>query len=454
MRRRYRVVSVLCGSVVLLAGASVAPAAGSPKPPPSAGAPAGAGPSAADLRRQFQLDALADQIIGVHHSENSHEGGYAGAVVHPESGILSLYWKGIVPASVRKAQADAAAQGLAITVTPARYSAHELELARQSLEAAVDGKDAAVEPAAAWNTIVTAPDGSGLRVTYTSTATAAAQASAARMASPVKATAASPATVTARLSTLSGVPVRASASEPLVGAFGRIDDNSPFWAGAQTLHWIDATHAMFCSSGFGGTRGGHEVLLSAAHCGGAGRGVNGQVWQTGTGTTIGSTAGSTATTDSYDTAFIQIVSGSSAGSNFYDGAWNDPNGYNKHIASWGVNHDGDWVCTSGAMSGVHCGLQIQYAGFDANVDGIVRHNEVQTRQISGVAAAEGDSGGPVVFCTGGTCDPTNMQARGIISALDVQTTCGSTAYPTKCYSIVYYEGLTSVVNILGWTPHT
>ena len=238
MRRRNRVVSVVCGSAVLLGSASIASAAEAPKPAPSPGAPAGTGPSAADLRRQSQLDALADRIIGVHHSESEHQGGYAGAVVHPESGVLSLYWKGSVPASVRKAQVAAAAQGLTVTVTPARYSAHELEVARQSLETAVNGKDAAVEPAAVWNTIVTLPDGSGLRVTYTSTASAAARAPAARGPAVVKATAASPATVTTRLRALSGVPVQASAAEPPVGVSTptRGDGSSPFWAGAQTLH--------------------------------------------------------------------------------------------------------------------------------------------------------------------------------------------------------------------------
>lgn len=100
-----------------------------------------------------------------------------------------------------------------------------------------------------------------------------------------------------------------------------------------------------------------------------------------------------------------------AGNQYYDGAWNDPTGYHKHVAGWGLNKAGDYVCTSGSMSGIHCNILVQYAGITMNIGGIDRQNVVKAiRTDTSMAVAAGDSGGPVVTSADGTYG-NDMQAR-------------------------------------------
>ncbi len=395
----------------------------------------------ATLDRQAKLDKLADLITSTTGTESQHTGGYAGIVVKPETGTLSVYWNGPVPPHVRDVQAKAAATGLTVTLTAASYSAQQLETARIRLERATEDKRAADVPAAAWNAIAVEPDGSGLSVTYnSSTATPSVAPGARAMAVPAsRVTNASPETFAASAQAVAGVPVRAAAAPESAPTFGRNDDYSPYWGGAQ-LH----APLGFCSTGFGGRYAGSDVVLTASHCGTSGS------FYTGSWKFLGSPNGSDT---GYDVTFVRIANGS-AGSNYYDGAWNDPTGYNKHIQVWSLNRVGDYVCTSGAMSGIHCGIKVKYAGVDATIGGVTRHNVVQGLRTNGndFATANGDSGGPVVACNG-SCE--QMQARGIISGAYGQwvvcPTFGVGTYgPTTCYEGVSYIGMSAYINNLGF----
>ncbi|MEV8515088.1 hypothetical protein [Dactylosporangium sp. NPDC051484] len=399
------------------------------------------GIDAATLERQAKLDALADLITGTAGTEERHSGGYAGVVVDAEHGVLSVYWKGAVPQQVRDVQAEAKTAGLAVTVTDAKYSAEELEAARANLEKAVEGKPAADVPAAAWNSIAVEPDGSGLFVTYNSSA--APQARSAGV-SAAQVTAVAPDAFASNAQVLAGVPVRAAVAAEQTPLYGRAADSSPYYGGARIYN----SDAKFCSTGFGGRYAGSDVLLGASHCGTSGNFYNGAYNLLGAPISGGYNLG-------YDVTFVRIFVGS-AGANYYDGAWNDP-GYNKRIETWTLNHVGDSVCTSGAMSGIHCGIKVKYAGVDSIIEGITRHNVVQAlRTTTNMASAKGDSGGPVVAC-GATCDM--MQARGIISGSYgnwvVCPVAGvGTAGSTECFEGVSYIGMSAFVNNLGFTLFT
>lgn len=432
-----------------------APFAGASSPSKDAPASAGSPTSStlvtvdkATLRRQAQLDALADQITGTSGTESQHTGGYAGVVVHPEAGELALYWKGAIPQNVKDVQASAAAKGLKVTVTAAAHSAQELEAARDALEGAVKGKDAATEPAAAWNSIAALPDGSGLFIAYNSpTSQPAPSAKAqAHTIGPQRITSASAADFATRAQALAGVPVQAAAAPESEDTYSRGDDSSPFWAGAQLF----TPNGLFCSSGFAGSQGGDAgVILTASHCGTSG------TFTTGMGNIEGWAGDSSL---DYDTTFVHL--NGNAGNQFYDGAWNDPNGYHKHVASWGLNHAGDYVCTSGAMSGVHCNILVKYAGVDAIIGGITRHNVVHAMQTNSwdMGSAQGDSGGPVIASPDGSYG-NDMQARGLISGsyghFQVCPTWGVGIYgQTTCYEGVSYIGMSAIVNTLGFTLST
>lgn len=75
-----------------------------------------------------------------------------------------------------------------------------------------------------------------------------------------------------------------------------------------------------------------------------------------------------------------------------------------------------------------------------------------------IAAAAGDSGGPVVTSPDGTYG-WDMQARGLISgSYGSKVVCPAagvgTYGPTTCYESVSFIGMSAIINILGFTLYT
>lgn len=238
--------------------------------PVAAGSPNSSTLTSADratLQRQGQLDALADQITGTSGTERQHTGGYAGIVVHPETGELALYWKGVVPQKVKDVHTSAAAKGLKVTITQASHSAQELERARDTLEKGARGKDATVEPAAAWNSVAVKPNGSGLFVTYNSSTQHAMSARTTTHTIPAqRITSVSAVDFATRAQALAGVPVQAAAAPEGEKTTTRDTDSSPFWGGAL----LATPSGHICSTAFAGVHVGRAVVLTASHCGTSG----------------------------------------------------------------------------------------------------------------------------------------------------------------------------------------
>ncbi|MGC0418617.1 S1 family peptidase [Embleya sp. AB8] len=383
------------------------------------------------LLRQPVLKELANRIAGVDEAERYRIPGYAGLVLDAEKATLDVYWKGAPPGVVTAILADPP-RGITVKLHSARFSAAELEAGRQRLVSG-QGNQAALEAVADWHSISILPEGAGLSVGFEPRATAAQLASADTVAISRD--------VALKVEGIAGVPVQAYV-KPKPKDTTRAYDQSPWRAGGQ-LH---PQGGGFCTTGFTGWRGGAPVILTAAHCGASGWYANGN------NILIGSVVASRA---DRDISVIGVQNGT-VGPYYYDGPWDDSAGYAKHVVGANYNNNGDFVCASGAMSGVRCNLKV----YNDNTvfkgeDGVTRGPAILAKRIypTDIAIAQGDSGGPIVASPDGTYGG-NMEARGIISASDgnyvVCPVWGEgTAGETICYEGVAYIAIRRVLSDFG-----
>lgn len=130
----------------------------------------------------------------------------------------------------------------------------------------------------------------------------------------------------------------------------------------------------------------------------------------------------------------------------FDGAYSDNTGYHKNVVGYADLSIGDGVCTSGGMSGVHCYVKVTNLSYYIQ-DGF---GQVQTivgaQQQSGqIAAATGDSGGPVLVPY---TDGTSVAAAGMIQAIDNVVGCTPTAFAAICGKTVYFTSMRTIVSTL------
>ncbi|MER7467976.1 hypothetical protein [Streptomyces sp. NPDC097981] len=177
------------------------------------------GVSAAALKRQHALDELAYKITNNLPEDERHRiPGYAGLVVDPEGGRLSLYWKGELPAKVRNL-ANRSGKGLSVVTKQASCSAAEVVEAREKLAAATDAGRLPIDGTHRWHTLSVAPDGSGLELGFALEPGLA----------PAQATAAMCTVSTEAMKITGGVKVLASPA-PAPATTSRQDDWAPWWA--------------------------------------------------------------------------------------------------------------------------------------------------------------------------------------------------------------------------------
>jgi hypothetical protein len=138
----------------------------------------------------------------------------------------------------------------------------------------------------------------------------------------------------------------------------------------------------------------------------------------------------------------------------FDGSHNDANGYKKTVVGYGDVSLGDKVCTSGANSGVHCGIRITQMvhRFDdeyPHVSNSTFSTIVGDQDDHKTAACKGDSGGPVLVTAG----DMKVRAVGMIQggpADDARYRTSSTTWGgnSVCTWRFYFTAMRTIVNTL------
>ena len=301
---------------------------------------------------QRKLNAAAEKIVA------AGGAGYAGVVVAPQDRAVKVYWKGAVPASVTKL-----AGGLNVPVSFASAAYSQQEMIAETKRLAADRNVLSVGPEA---------DGSGLTIAVSSAGRKAIQ------------------TRTGAVGT-ARMPLHLreeAAPQPL----SRQNDFAPYWGGARYV-----TPSGGCTTGFAIFWQGLDHMLSAGHCGN-----NGQIAVDGGGNAATDTMGAIFNDNTVrDTLMIDVASQGSA----YVDAFNGNTGVD--VTGAASDFVGNLVCTSGARTGEHCGLQVTHV--DQSDNGWFPLTRV-IHPTGGCAGARGDSGGPVVVDNG-----NSLIGRGTIS---------------------------------------
>jgi len=394
---------------------------------------------------QILLDPWAQKLYAVIDPEETGfplpiaglPSGFAGMYEHNDTGVLDLYWSGPLPESVAAIVADGNSSGVTLVAhEDAPYSLLEIK----------DGM-AAIRSSAGTNAFAGLGDPVELRPGHDGTGIAAVF--------TVDSTSTRPKTLASKARIVTDVPVKVeiidAADDASLTAYSRQDDTNP-WFGGATLN-VDG---YFCSSGVGVTsRGtGNNYMTTAAHCALNTSASSGPV-SDGGGDSVGSWSKSSTRFSSTNDAMLVDPSSNNVGKSIFVNGW----GSSTYVPITDVanNVDGQFVCTSGAMTGAHCNVVIQDHGVDRNLWGLEVTN-VQIGKTSSpagtIAVGDGDSGGPVYRNTGTS---TNTYQGSIIAGLHV-ITCpsGGRAVPiadNRCYSTVYYSSGKHVLDDLGMDLH-
>src|SRR5262249_45749312 len=282
-----------------------------PSSGPAASAVPGGFTSWAELfATQDKLNAAANRILATGST------GYAGVVAAPESRQLKVYWKGAVP----KAVTSLAGQlDVPVTFLPARVRPGQ-----------AGGGAKRVGAGAGVVTAAPKVDGSGVEVTVTTTR---------RSATDVLGTA--------------QVPLSVTTGQRPHTMFSRQNDIPWFWGGSRYN-----TPVGGCSNGFAlSVPGSSNVYeISAGHCGDNGQGATIPGQPSPTGTIV-------ADNNARDTLAINYPAGVSGA--IYNGPWNSSTGVG--VGGAVADFVGNYICTGGASSGEHCGIQVQAVDQFVNV---------------------------------------------------------------------------------------
>jgi hypothetical protein len=191
------------------------------------------------------------------------------------------------------------------------------------------------------------------------------------------------------------------------GLASRLDDTWPYWGGGRITNTDFRTdiNPVQCTAGFPVTAGGAQYMLTAGHCGRPGgawtNGNNTEFFGTGAYEHVG-----------YDLLLISA----SVGGAIWDGGVGSGE-FTKGIAGWDWVWPGEWLCTSGSVTGALCGHVVDYftanycdfdpyGSFECYDDLILAHQVYQSTAVN-----SGDSGGPVFGLSGSD----RVIAKGTIS---------------------------------------
>ncbi|UQU63775.1 S1 family peptidase [Couchioplanes caeruleus] len=255
--------------------------------------------------------------------------------------------------------------------------------------------------------------------------------------------------------TAADVGSRASAMAPAVKALTGLD--ADFTPGRASIPYttrstdtgaknaggmIRGSQGNGCTSGFGIKRSNLTWTTTARHC-------DDDSWRAWDLNTSASQYGSR-----YD-ADAGTGNRLLTGDGFYwmfDGAWNNSSGYHKTVNGLADVSQGTSVCSSGANSGVHCGLVVDNMRESFN-DGYGSFSSIRVHAQSGIAGAHGDSGGPILIPVSGG---TYVKAVGMLQgSQETQTSnCGSLRIATQCSAYIEFTSERVFLSNMGATLYT
>lgn len=352
------------------------------------------------MSMQNTLNTAAEKIQKA--AAMSARNGYAGVVAAPENRELLVYWQGEVPAAVERV-IEEQNRSVPVRVLPARYSQEQLLAEVRRL-----GRNDAL------GEVAPRADGSGVDVRWAKGRSQAATLAAENLLAT--------ATVDVRVDTAAGeVETTPFTGRCADGAsWCREDDSSPYYAGARTAN---------CTVGWPMHHQATTRLLSAAHCAGLAETVH-----DGGGDSMGPVLIDSQREDTL------VIDARGAG-RMWDGGWQNST-YTKPIAGASFSNVGNWLCTSGASSGVLCGIQVKANNLAVGS----AYPLVKAEQADHASAAgHGDSGGPVFELTSAN---SKVLAKGTISAGDVNTKVGCTGemwQGRECAWRIYYADTTQAL---------
>ncbi|MER5727524.1 S1 family peptidase [Streptomyces sp. NPDC002138] len=226
---------------------------------------------------------------------------------------------------------------------------------------------------------------------------------------------------------------------------GRVNDRAPVSGGALLI-----TQPETCTAGFGvvSEATGRKQLLTAGHCGPVG-----SPWFNGDGEFLGNAV------SRHPEADALVIDVNSSDRVWHGAVSETLDGIDeaaRTVTEARSPEVGQYVCTSGAVSGTHCGLRVTRTGVVVSVAGTDVPDQIEAEQTGHVAAAgNGDSGGPVYSATTSTGP---VMAHGMITAYDRQQTAPCSGAPTgngrNCSWRVYFTDVRAVLKATGTRlPH-
>lgn len=305
------------------------------------------------------------------------DSGYIESVNDSSKLSMTLLWSGSGNDLQDSIIAEGARRGITVDVRDRKFTREQLNEAAEAIastsSATLSGFD--------WEAVV-ALDANfdGVYVMGENTTPISGKGTALRKAKAERLTA-----VSKKATEVGGVDVKIDDNDVTVQTMAthRWDDSSAYNAGG----WMNSATQGGCSTGFSLNVNGTPSVMTARHC-----------MAHDYRTLVGNRSYGDGVRNSADGGARQM---SSPGSRLmFDGAWNNAAGYRKTVIGYGDVSFGDSVCTSGANSGVHCGIVVNKmdALFDDEYPHVADSKFMTIFGIanSGAAACRGDSGGPVL----------------------------------------------------------
>lgn len=234
------------------------------------------------------------------------------------------------------------------------------------------------------------------------------------------------------------VPVRLKLGVSAGPALGRGNDYAPFNAGG--LMYSPAVGEI-CSSGYSVSLGSATHTTTARHCVQSDYvAIDAQYNQYATGSTAPTPDGA-----------ARILGGSGSPL-IWDGTY-DQQDFQKVVRDFGDVSIGDYGCSDGANSGVHCYIQVTdaYVYFDDGY-GAVSTLKAETTTAGQIAVIQGDSGGPVLFPLSSGND---VLVEGMIQAYNgtpmTGSACGQVRFAggNVCTTGILFTSMRTIVNSVG-----